>query len=164
MAMGIVNKVCLVFPRIFWPLNIQKLGSLGDSSMNEKLSYADYEKKRGRFFLFRNSYSTTQLPCLTVYISGPAAPDIEGETDDIIVGEILDRLSVMFPEESPLPKPIETIVTRWSTDAHSKGCSSILRTGGKVEDMTEIVADAKRLYFAGEHVAMQVPGNLEGMP
>ena len=160
MSMGIINKVILVFPRIFWPLYWEKFGQLPEP--NPSSSQAEFESNRGKYFLFQNMYNETNLPCLVVYISGQAAQDAENLTDDQILKEVLDRLSAMFPDETPLPKPIETVTTRWGKDCFSGGSSTILRPEGSFEEFSVAIQDAKRLYFAGEHIGSIKPGSVAG--
>ncbi len=110
-SIGTVNKVSLVFPRVFWPIDVERFGILADQNA----------QSRGRHFMMVNMYNSTKVPCLMVYYSGLAALEIEGKEDMIILKEILNMLARMFPFECPLPYPIETIVTRWASDQFSGG-------------------------------------------
>jgi hypothetical protein len=112
---GVVNKICLVFPRIFWPLDIKRFGLL--SPINHNTSPINC---LGNHVLVINMYSETNLPCLLIYTCGFAALDMEAKKDCFIIEEILDRLSLCFPAEQPLPYPIETVLTRWSQDTFSR--------------------------------------------
>ena len=158
--MGIVNKVILVFPRIFWPLNLTKFGQIQEP--NTTATHDDFENNRGKYYMFQNMYQETLLPCLVVYISGQACIKVEKQTDESIVNDILDRLSNMFPDETPLPRPIETVTTRWSQDCYSKGCATILKPNGSHKEFFDAAKDVKMLYLAGEHVSRNNPGTVSG--
>ncbi|KAI8901503.1 flavin-containing amine oxidoreductase-domain containing protein [Globomyces pollinis-pini] len=157
LAMGVVNKICLVFPRIFWPLHTEKFGLL--SSPNEKESLFS---SRGKFFLVENMYSSTQLPCLVVYTSGLAAETLEKQPDSSIINKIMMRLAMVFPNEQPLPLPIESVVTRWSSDIFSRGSSVYLKAGGNPDAFRDLRLDSKRLCWAGEQMSLNKPGTVEG--
>lgn len=154
LQMGILNKMVLVFPRIFWALKDRKFGSLGKDVSHDTT---------GRSYLFLNMYESTQLPCLEILIAGYSAYELEDSSDDVIVRDIMGRLSAIFPEERPLPYPIETIITRWSHDVFSKGSSSFLKAGGDPNAFHELMADSRRLYLAGDHVSATKPGTIEGL-
>ena len=160
MGMGVINKVVLVFPRIFWPITTERFGQLQDPITNGNQD--DLEANRGKYFLFYNLYQETMLPCLVAYVSGQAAQTVERSTDDTIVNEILDKLSMIFPDETPLPKPIETVATRWGQDCYSRGCSTVLKPNGSYTEFSNVIQDAKRLYFAGEHISPNKPGSIAG--
>jgi monoamine oxidase len=155
--MGVVNKVCLVFPRIFWPLHLDRFGSLSD------LSSESPSKVRGRSYMFINMYHETQLPCLAVVLSGQAAISMEEESDNDIVYGIMDRLCLMFPNEHPLPYPIESVITRWSKDTYSGGSSCYLKQNGIPGSFDELLMDSRRLYMAGDHASNIRPGTIEGI-
>ncbi len=104
------NKICLVFPRVFWPIHIKEFGILSDEI-------------RGKYFLIENLYEKTKLPCLLIKCSGEAALELENKEDLAIQKEVLTILSKMFPFECPLPYPIEAVITRWQKDQY-KGINS----------------------------------------
>ncbi|KAJ3327360.1 hypothetical protein HDU91_004397, partial [Kappamyces sp. JEL0680] len=133
-SLGIINKVCLVFPRVFWPVEVERFGILSDCTA----------QLRGKHFMMVNMYNSTKLPCLMVYYSGVAALDIESKEDMSILKDILNVLARMFPFECPLPYPIETVVTRWASDQYSGGQN--------VQDPLPLAIDVSNnnnLVFAG---------------
>lgn len=105
-----VNKICLVFPRIFWPLDTEFFGILHHSPSSQT---------SGKYFLIQNMYNTTKLPCLMIYCCAQGALAVEKLEDLAIQKEILTILSRIFPLECPIPYPIESIVTRWACDRYS---------------------------------------------
>lgn len=71
-------------------------------------------------FSCRNLFTTTKLPVLCSFISGQAAVEMEADNDETIVNKAMAVLSRIFPHEQPLPRPTETIVTRWSQDEFAR--------------------------------------------
>ncbi|KAJ3274946.1 hypothetical protein HDV01_001810 [Terramyces sp. JEL0728] len=128
---GVSNKIVLVFPRIFWPLQYSSFGILQDN------------------LLFINQYQKTNLPCLIVFYSGAGAIDMELKNDEDLVEDIMKKLAKMFYTENPLPYPIETIVTRWQKDKYSLGCRTVLSTPNS-DCFSELKQDSSRLFWAGE--------------
>ena len=106
---GNCYKVCLVFPKIFWPLSIKRFGLLSDVEKgNEQFATL------GKYLIIENQYTETNIPCLVVHTCGDAAIDMESKNDEEIINEIMNRLSFVFYSQQPLPYPIETVITRWS--------------------------------------------------
>ena len=99
----------MVFPLIFWPIETLYFGILSDHSLQSK----------GKYFLIQNMFHETKLPCLMIYCCGPGALDIESLDDLTIQKDILNILARIFPMECPLPYPIESIITRWTSDQYS---------------------------------------------
>ncbi|KAJ3262102.1 hypothetical protein HK103_003945 [Boothiomyces macroporosus] len=141
--MGISNKIVLVFPRIFWPLQYNSFGILQDN------------------LLFINQYHKTNLPCLIVHCSGNSALEMENRTDEELVDEIMKKLSKIFYSENPLPYPIETIVTRWQKDKYSLGCRTVLSTANP-DCFSDLKQDSSRLFWAGEYASLDQPGTING--
>ncbi|KAJ3326325.1 hypothetical protein HDV06_000201 [Boothiomyces sp. JEL0866] len=141
--MGISNKIVLVFPRIFWPLQYNSFGILQEN------------------LLFLNQYQKTNLPCLIVHYSGNTALEMEDRSDEELVEEIMKKLSKMFYTENPIPYPIETIVTRWQKDKFSLGCRTVLSTANP-DCFSDLKQDSSRLFWAGEYASIDQPGTING--
>ena len=99
----------MVFPRIFWPIGTEYFGVLSDHSFQAK----------GKYFLIRNMFLETNLPCLMIYCCGSGAVELEALDDLTIQKDVLNILARMFPLECPLPYPIESIITRWASDQYN---------------------------------------------
>ncbi|KAJ3037487.1 hypothetical protein HDV00_001662 [Rhizophlyctis rosea] len=174
LEMGLFNKLVLVFPRMFWPNKSGDVfGSLSNPAEGKTRgevaakggSYdpAAYASVRGRLFLFWNLYPTTKLPILVAFISGEAAREMENKDDKTIVSEAMSTLSTIFPRETPLPSPIETIVTRWSRDEFARGSYSYVAkdaTGSDYDKLAETIGG--KIYFAGEATNRSYPATVHG--
>ena len=62
---------------------------------------------------------------MLINCSGLGSLEMETKDDQTILDEIMDRLSIMFPFECPLPYPVEHVITRWTMDKVSSPGYSI---------------------------------------
>ena len=85
LGFGLLNKVALFFPKVFWPHQTDFFGRT-----------ARDPKQRGRFFLFFNLHQSSGQPALLALIAGSAAQDLEKLDDDDVANEALDALRTMF--------------------------------------------------------------------
>ncbi len=128
----LVNKICVVFPRVFWPIATEYFGILYDHSSQSK----------GKYFLIQNMFHETKLPCLMIYCCGKGALELETHDDLTIQKDVLNILARMFPLECPLPYPIESIITRWSSDRYN------LNLNAKAKEMkTNVPKDNCKLVW-----------------
>lgn len=167
---GNLNKIVLIFDRVFWDPSIHLIGTVNHKALH-----------RGELFLF---WHFLRAPVLTGLFSGESADYIEKLSDLEIQERTLGLLRSIYGT-SNVPAPKECIVTRWRKDPWSKGAWSYLQTGAKsanYEDASKpctLSADEKsfkdkskmdfdrdstveyshamstedcpRLFFAGEH-------------
>ena len=85
LGFGLLNKVALFFPKVFWPHQTDFFGRT-----------ARDPKQRGRFFLFFNLHQSSGQPALLALIAGSAAQDLEKLDDDDVANEALEALRTMF--------------------------------------------------------------------
>jgi lysine-specific histone demethylase 1 len=147
LEMTVINKIFLVFPKIFWPFQKNMFGSLGKADDD---------------ILFINMYVETQLPCLHIKLKGGIAVELEREEDSKVINIIMTRLSEMFPEAYPIPYPIETIITRWSHDKYSCGSFVQLKESGDPHSFRALMGDSRRLFLSGEYASDTCPGTVQG--
>ncbi|KAJ3092199.1 hypothetical protein HK102_009853 [Quaeritorhiza haematococci] len=171
LGFGWFNKVVLVFPKRFWDPRVDSFGSLAEppssqsgNSVNAGLySPSAYAANRGKFFLFWNLYPTTGLPVLVSFISGDAAVEMERDTDQNIVSQAMAVLSRIFPDKRPLPRPVETIITRWSRDEFSRGSYSYVANGATGNDYDTLAKTmSNKIFWAGEATCRQYPATVHG--
>ncbi len=145
--MGNVTKVALKFPQAFWPLNTQYFGFQSEV--------------KGKWPYFMNYRMFSNQNILVALSFGSYPSKIESESDQVIQGEIMDILRIMFGNAISEPKQI--IVTRWSQDPHTWGAYSFAGTKTTPQDF-EVLAKpvANRLFFAGEHTNFDYHGTTHG--
>lgn len=155
LGFGNLNKVVLVFEKIFWNLNNHLFGNIPQSTEN-----------RGELFLFT---SVTQKPVLVAYIAGEAADKLEKTDDEIIKNKCLDILTNMY--NMVLPPLVDYFITRWKSDPWSQGSYSYVAKGATGLDFDILAEPVKypssdtnipRLFFAGEHTIRKYPSTVHG--
>ncbi|KAF0312571.1 Lysine-specific histone demethylase 1A [Amphibalanus amphitrite] len=167
LGFGNLNKVVLCFDRMFWDPNSNLFGHVGSTTTS-----------RGELFLFWSLY---KAPVLLALVAGEAAAIMETVTDAVIVGRCIAVLKGIFGS-SGVPRPKETIVTRWRADPWSRGSYSFVATGSSGNDYDVMSAPVSlsaqqqqqpqqqngdtqakpRLYFAGEHTVRNYPATVHG--
>lgn len=147
MGSGVLNKLYLRFPHVFWE---QEPDVLGFSS-----------PERGGFAVWHNMEKITGQPILMGFTSGQSAIDIEALRDVEIVALAMQRLRGFYGDG--IPDPIDHKITRWHADPFSLGSYSYFALATELGDraiLGEPVED--RVLFAGEatidRAFAQVPG------
>ena len=135
LAMGVLNKVFLRFPEVFW--NPKR-----DNIVN-------VTEERGAFSLWFSLAQATGAPVLVSLISGAFGASIEGMSDDEVVERAMATLRSMYGDE--IPRPTGHRITRWIQDPYAHGSYSYTPMGASVEMFDDLAAPVgERLFFAGE--------------
>jgi polyamine oxidase len=67
------------------------------------------------------------------------------------------------PSSTPIPRPTNALITRWSVDPFSQGSYSYLAPGSSPSDRDDLRADVDgRLFFAGEATSSESPATVHG--
>ncbi len=147
MGSGVLNKLYLRFPHVFWE---QEPDVLGFSA-----------PERGGFAVWHNMEKITGQPILMAFTSGQSAIDIERLNDAEIVALAMERLRGFYGDG--IPEPIDYQITRWHSDPFSLGSYSYFALATELGDraiLAEPVVD--KVLFAGEatidRAFAQVPG------
>ncbi len=145
MGMGLLNKVILRFPRVFWPEEADFLFVCGDTLCPFYVNFAAY----------------AGVPILVGLSGGTAAHEIEELSDQAIVARLCKELSGIMG--NAVPEPIDIIVQRWRSDPFALGSYAYLRVGangGEPQILSTPVAG--RVFFAGEALHLHDPGTVHG--
>ena len=161
LGFGLLNKVVLVFDKVFWDRDRDMFGLLSEPSYGKGVVQAGYEANRGKFYLFWNCVDTSGLPVLIGLMAGDAAHDAERTADDDIVQEVMSRLRRCF-RSTPVPDPLETIVTRWRSDRFARGTYSFVAPAALPGDYDVMAQSVGNLYFAGEATCGTHPATVHG--
>ncbi|KAF5662386.1 lysine-specific histone demethylase 1 [Fusarium heterosporum] len=160
LGFGILNKVVLVYDKIFWEHDRHIFGVLRESSNRHSTSQKDYAASRGRFFQWFNVSNTTGLPCLIALMAGEAGFETEHSSNDSLVAEATEVLRSVFGHD--VPHPIEAMVTRWGSDRFARGSYSSAAPGMQPEDYDVMARPVGNLFFAGEHTIGTHPATVHG--
>lgn len=147
LGMGVLNKVFLRFPRVFWPKDRDMFGVVSERK-GEWAEWVDYYKYTGQ-------------PVLLGLNSGKHARDLEGLDDQAVVAAAMQVLRGIYG--SSIPDPDGVVVTRWASDPFSLGAYSSIPPGANGKDydtLAEPVGD--RVFFAGEATSRSYPATVHG--
>ncbi|CAA2990225.1 lysine-specific histone demethylase 1 homolog 2-like [Olea europaea var. sylvestris] len=153
LGFGLLNKVAMVFPHVFWGEDMDTFGCLS------KQSY-----KRGEFFLFYSYHTVSGGPVLVALVAGEAAQSFEYTDPSASLHQVLGILKGIYgPKGIDVPNPLQSICTRWGTDPFSYGSYSHVRVKSSGNDY-EVLAESvgSRLFFAGEATIRQHPATMHG--
>jgi monoamine oxidase len=150
LGFGLLNKLVMTFPRVFWEDNLDYFGSMNNDS-----------DERGDCYLFWNLYPCISEPVLVGLIAGKAAFEVEKHTLDDVLARTMKRLRKIFGDD--IPDPVKYIKTNWHNDIFSTGSYSYIGSGGTGQDYDMLAKDINgKLFFAGEATCRQHPATVLG--
>ena len=137
---GVLGKIYLRFPQVFWPEKSKWFGRLPDAP-----------DRRGTFNTFVSHTEETGRPILLSFANGHSAVRFDRQaTDEEVKDAALVSLRKMFGETA-VPEPEAFVFPRWLSDPWSKGAYSYPAIGSPTEDRDEHARPlGRRVYFAGE--------------
>ncbi|UNI14460.1 Sarcosine oxidase [Purpureocillium takamizusanense] len=160
LGFGVLNKVVLVYDKVFWEQHRHIFGVLRDAPNRHSTLQKDYGLNRGRFFQWFNVTSTTGLPCLIALMAGDAGFETEHSSNDQLISEATEILRSVFGKE--VPYPVESVVTRWGSDRFARGSYSSAASGMLPDDYDTMSRGIGNLLFAGEHTIGTHPATVHG--
>ena len=144
MGFGVFDKSILVYDEAHWDEEdfiMQTMKTLG-----------------GLWKVYLNYDAVMDKPALVALNVADTARELEGQTDEQVLGDLLAALRVIYPT---LPDPVQFIQTRWYEDPFSRGAYSYYAVDNE-KDITKVIGESVgRLYFAGE-AASGKPGTVLG--
>ncbi|GJN39697.1 hypothetical protein PR202_gb28832 [Eleusine coracana subsp. coracana] len=153
LGFGLLNKVAMVFPHVFWDEEIDTFGCLNKDS-----------SKRGEFFLFYSYHTVSGGAVLIALVAGEAALEFEKVDPVVALHRVLSILRGIYgPKGVTVPDPIQSVCTRWGSDPLCSGSYSHIRVGSSGADY-DILAESinERVFFAGEATNRAYPATMHG--
>lgn len=147
LGMGVLNKVYLKFPEVFWGEEVETISYVGEElgEWNDWLSYVPF----------------TGEPVLMAFHGGDKGFEIEGLSDDEVRAGAMKTLRVMFGDDIPEPEGI--LVTRWGKDPFAFGAYSHIPPFASGDDYDALFAPVDDvLFFAGEATSREYPSTVHG--
>lgn len=147
LGMGTLNKVILVYPRIFWP--------------KQTLFFGLESRQRHGIPLLLNMAQYTKSPALMAVTGGDYARYLEHKTDAEMVQLIHQKVQKIMG--GPIPTPQAYWCTRWTQDPFSRGSYSHVAQGGSPDAYEELAEPIRgRIFFAGEATSRRYPTTVHG--
>ncbi|XP_061972112.1 lysine-specific histone demethylase 1 homolog 3-like isoform X2 [Populus nigra] len=151
LGFGVLNKVVLEFPDVFW-----------DDSMDYFGATAEETDRRGHCFMFWNVKKTVGAPVLIALVAGKAAIDGQRMSSSDHVSHALMVLRKLFGE-ALVPDPVASVVTDWGRDPFSYGAYSYVAIGSSGEDYDILGRPVENcVFFAGEATCKEHPDTVGG--
>lgn len=161
LGFGTLNKVVLLYEKPFWDIDQDMFGLLREPEVMNSLDQDDYVGNRGKFYLFWNCIKTSGLPVLIALMAGDAAHQAETVSDADLVTAVNQELARMF-KQIPIPRPLETIITRWGKDRFARGTYSYVGAMSEPGDYNAMARPIGNLHFAGEATCGTHPATVHG--
>ncbi len=147
LAMGVLNKVWLVFPSVFWDADVHLLGYVSET--------------KGHFAEWVSLSRHTGDPVLVAFNAGTYGTEMEALTDAEIVDQAMRVLRTVYG--SGVPNPVATRITRWGSDPYAYGSYSYLPPLAKPVHRRRLARAVRgRLFFAGEATSREYPATVHG--
>ncbi|WP_186323920.1 flavin monoamine oxidase family protein [Bacillus thuringiensis] len=147
LGMGVLNKVYLRFPSMFWDEEDDLLGYIS--------------KKKGEWAEFLNMAKFLKKPVLLGFNAGENGRAIERLTDRQIIESAMQVLRRMYGQD--IPEPVGWLITRWNSDPFTFGSYSYIAVNSSLKDR-EVLAKpvGSRLFFAGEATSSEHAATVHG--
>lgn len=147
LGMGLLNKLCLRFDRVFWPPDVdwhEHLAAIkGDWTQWFSLARAD------------------ATPVLVAFTAADHAEAVERMDDRAIVAAAMARAREMWGRAVPDPRAVQ--ITRWRADPFARGSYSFHAVGSSGADREALGSPVGgRLYFAGEATSADYSATVHG--
>lgn len=148
LGMGVLNKVYLQFPTVFWDNNVHLINIVSDSM-------------KGEWAEWLNLSVYTGVPTLLAFNAGEFGTEIESLTDSEISNDAMNVLRKIYGND--IPEPTNVLISRWHNDPFSYGAYSYLKKGADAAMREKLSNPVKnKLYFAGEATSKNYPATVHG--
>ena len=147
LGIGLLDKVYLRFPQIFWENGAELIGYIGE--------------RKGEWAEWLNIAHYTGKPILLGFNAATFARQTENWSDQKIVAEAMNALRTIFGPN--IPEPSSWQITRWAADPYALGSYSYLAVGTNTKTLKALAAPVdERLFFAGEATSQNYQATVHG--
>ena len=146
LGMGVLNKVYLRFPEVFWDEDVETISYVGE--------------RLGEWCDWLSFVPFTGEPVLMAFHGGEKGFALENRDDEIRAGA-MQTLRLMFGGD--IPEPDGMLITRWGKDPFSFGAYSHIPPFASGDDYDALAAPVGDvLFFAGEATSREYPSTVHG--
>ncbi len=147
LGMGLLDKLYLRFPHIFWTKRADLLGYLGEN--------------KGEWAEWLNIAHFTGEPILLGFNAATFARKVESWSDQQIVDSAMTVLRSIFGAN--IPDPLDWQITRWADDPYAWGSYSYLTPGTSSKTLNILAKSVdSKLFFAGEATSSDYQATVHG--
>ncbi len=147
LGMGVLNKVYLRFPKVFWPRNTDLIGRISAN--------------KGEWAEWVNIFKYTGKPILLAFNAGKYGLEIEKFSEQEIVQQAMTALRSIYGEN--IPEPESWKIVKWAADTFAGGSYSYIPPGASEKDYSALAEPiANRLFFAGEATSRKYSASVHG--
>jgi monoamine oxidase len=144
---GVLNKLYLRFPQVFWERDYELLGYMAP--------------RKGEWAEWLNMAFYLDRPVLLGFNAGSYGRASEALDDRALVAAALRALRAIYGRA--VPEPTGYLRTRWAADPFARGSYSFVAVGAGPETHGALAAPVGRvLVFAGEHTSAEHPSTVHG--
>jgi monoamine oxidase len=146
LGMGILNKVYLRFPKLFWPKENDVLGVVS---------------AKGQWGEWINYFRYTGQPILAGFNSGQYGRYLEGLANHEVTEAAMNALRGIYGRS--IPDPTDVVMSRWAADPFTLGAYSSIPPRSSGRDYDTLAAPiGDRVFFAGEATSRTYPATVHG--
>ena len=146
LGMGLLDKIVLQFPYIFW---------------DSKQLIRNNSGNQGLWAEWYNLIPVIGRPVLMGFNAASTAKQIAKMSDTAILASALSELRRCYPTKN-IPAPNRYLLTRWGQDPYALGSYSYIRVGSSPSYREELGKPWNSLVFAGEAISTQYPATMQG--
>lgn len=148
LGMGVLSKLYLQFPEVFWDQDVEVVGYVDDIS-------------NGQWGLWLNYVLVVQQPVLLGFNGGDFGMESESMNDDELINSAMSVLRKIYGAD--IPDPIGFLRTQWSTDPYAFGSYSAYLVNSSPDDRDNLAKSINdKLFFAGEATYNDYPSTVHG--
>lgn len=145
--MGVLNKLYLRFPYVFWDAEFDAVDFIAD--------------ERGQWSNYMDFSDIVGQPILLCFNAGAFGLALETLSDDEIVAAAMKPLRLIYGAQ--IPQPVGHLVTRWGKDPFAYGSYSSYGVNATPEDRKALAETLDGvLFFAGEATHPTFPATVHG--
>ncbi len=147
LRMGLLNKICLTFPRSFW---------------DERADFLTfYTDPAPLYYAWLNLMRYGGKPVPVGFTSGRMARTVETMSDEALVSLVMRRMRAASGTRVPEPEAVRT--SHWASDPYARGSYSypgLRASGNDRSQLGKPIEDT--LFFAGEATHRADPASVHG--
>ena len=146
LKMGLLNKIVVKFPRVFWPADVDKFGYISETK-GEFPAHINWQKFAGH-------------PVLMSFVAGSFARQLETLEKEEVVRRLMKVLRRMFGDS--IPEPNGVVMSRWASEGFTGGCYSYAPVGATDSPYDQLAKPLGPISFAGEATIKEYSATVHG--